>query len=273
MEKRMSAALDLCEDVMSAYEKKSKYSTRKTVLLSILSGIFIALGAYVSSIAAYSFENSSAAKLAAGAVFPVGFLLVILVGTDLFTGNTLLMLDFYDKRVTAFTVAKNLALVFLGNFIGAVFIASLVYLSGFFNTNAHLVDYAFKVASGKCALSPVNIFFSGIGCNILVCGTIWMSIAAKDIIGKAFVGFFGVFVFVVTGFEHCVANMYYLSIASFLKLNSSIASLSTIGQERIDSITILNILKNLLFSTTGNVVGGGVLLGGLLYIAFVKEKH
>ncbi len=273
MEKRMSAAMELCEDVMTAYEKKSKYSVRKTAILAILSGIFIALGAYASSIAAYSFENSSAAKLAAAVVFPVGLALVIIIGTDLFTGNTLMLVSMYDKRVTAKAVMRNLIIVFLGNLVGAVLFTVLVYLSGFFNTNAHLIDYALKVASTKTSLSPVNMFFSGVGCNIIVCGTIWMSIAAKDIIGKSFISFLGVFAFVVTGFEHCVANMYYLSISLIIKSNPNIVALSTLAKEKIDAITIGHVLTNILFSTTGNLIGGGVILGGLLYIAFCKENH
>lgn len=273
MEKRMSAALDLCEDVMTAYEKKSKYSVRKTLILALLSGMFIAVGAYASSIAAYSFESSSAAKIASAVAFPIGLVLIIIIGTDLFTGNTLMLVPMYDKRVTANTVVKNLTMVFLGNLVGAVLISLLVYLTGVFNTNEHLIDYALKVASNKTSLSPVNVLFSGIGCNLLVCGTIWMSIAAKDIIGKSFISFFGIFVFVITGFEHCVANMYYLSISLFIKADPNILALSTLAQDKIDKITIPNVLMNLLFSTTGNILGGGVLLGGLLYMAFVKEKH
>jgi formate transporter len=269
MDNRMVKPVDICDEVIEVYSKKVQYSTLKSVVLGLLAGAFVAIGGFASSLASHSIENVGVSKFVAGAIFPVGLILVLLCGTDLFTGNVLLVVPLADKKIRLKQVIKNWIIIYLSNFIGAIIIALLIYNSGALDTNSYkLGGYALKVASTKASLTFTKALASGIMCNIIVCLAVWISYAAKDVVGKIMAIWFPIMAFVVAGFEHSVANMYYFTIALLAKSNGEYLKAYNLSQEKIAHIDIIHILENLLPVTLGNIIGGGLFVGLAFWLAF-----
>lgn len=260
MNKSMLTPVEITEYVEGVGIKKANNKTVQTILLAILAGVFIALGAYGSSVASHSIDNVGLQKVVAGTVFPVGLMLVLICGAELFTGNSLLSIAWAEKKITTSQMLKNWVLVFIGNFIGAILIAVLVNAAGLLNTG-NVGGYAIKVAATKANLGFGAALASGVLCNVIVCLSVWGSYAAKDVTGKVLMGFFPIFAFVIAGFEHCVANMYYFSIGLLAKMNPVFVEASHVAPEKLENLNILGVFKNLLPVTLGNIIGGAVLIG------------
>ena len=167
-------------------------------------------------------------------------------------------------------------LVYLGNFVGGFATAALMYLSGQFNySSGRLGAYTIKVALGKVSLTPVQGITSGILCNILVCAAVLMAMAAKDVTGKLWASFFVIMPFVTGGFEHCVANMYYITAGLMAKCNPAYvaSALDTYGLNDLSALSIKGFLiNNLVPVTIGNIIGGSVCIGLTMYYLNYKEK-
>lgn len=269
MDKRMLKPVDICDEIIEVYSKKVKYPILKSVILGMLAGAFVAMGGFASSLASHSVDNVGLSKFIAGAIFPVGLMLVLLCGTDLFTGNVLLVVPFADKKIKLSQVVKNWIIIYFSNFIGAIIIAFLIYSSGLLDTNSYkLGGYALKVASTKATLTFSKALASGILCNIIVCLAVWMSYAAKDIAGKILAIWFPIMAFVVSGFEHSVANMYYFTIALFAKANTEYIKAYNLPLEKVAHIDFVHILNNLIPVTLGNIIGGGLFVGLAFWVAY-----
>ena len=255
--------------------KKVKKRKRTQLLLGFLAGMFIAFAAYSGTMAMHSVQSVGPARVLGGAIFPVGLMLVIFLGAELFTGNCLISMAVFDKKVRLWDMFKNLAVVFIANLLGALFIVVLCYLSGLWDTSAGLLGaYTLNTALTKATLSPVSALASGILCNILVCGSILVMTMSTDMTGKIWGIFFTILAFVVCGFEHSVANMYYLTAGLFAKLNPKYIDIAmeTYGltKEQIDSLNILNCLESTLFVSIGNMIGGMVFVAAIFFIIFRK---
>lgn len=269
MEKRMVKPIDICDEIIEVYSKKVQYPIIKSVILGFLAGAFIAIGGFASSLASHSIENVGLSKFVAGAIFPVGLILVLLCGTDLFTGNILLVVPFADKKIRFRQVILNWIIIYFSNFLGAIIIAYLIYSSGLLDTNSYKMGgYALKVAANKGALTFSKALSSGIMCNIVVCLAVWISYAAKDVAGKILAIWFPVMAFVVSGFEHSVANMYYFTIALLAKTNGEYAAAYNLSQDKLAHIDFIHIVKNLLPVTLGNIIGGGLFVGLAFWMAY-----
>lgn len=250
---------------------ETKAKAKNTVILgkSILAGMMIALGAACSNVAVHSIEDVGIARFVAGLVFPVGLMMVIVLGAELFTGDCLMIMGVMAKRITPLQLFKTLLLVYIGNFIGGILLSLAIFLSGQLNyTNGRLGAYTIKVALGKVSVTPVQAIASGILCNILVCAAVLMAIASKDITGKLLASFFVIMLFVTGGFEHCVANMYYITAGLLAKTNGKyVTALADIYG--ITDVTNLNVgrmlVTNLLPVTIGNIIGGSLCVGVALY--------
>lgn len=245
---------------------------------AMLAGMMIGMGAAASSVAAHSVANVGLARLTAAVVFPVGLMMVILLGAELFTGDCLMALGVAEKHISVADCIRVLVLVFLGNFAGALIFTALVYCSGQLDYSAGgLGAYTIKVAYGKATLPFGKAFTSGILCNILVCAAVLMAICAKDISGKLLVSFFVIMLFVTAGFEHCVANMYYITAGLFCKMNSDYVnkSMELYGytEAQLSQLSWGSFLiKNLIPVTLGNIVGGICCIGlPLLYLNREKK--
>lgn len=255
-----------------AAKGKTELSFIRMILLGIFAGMFIACGASASSVAMHNIANVGLARLVAGAIFPVGLMMIVFVGGELFTGDCLMIMGCMHGKISAWRMIKVLIVVFLSNFIGAVLVAVLVNSSGQFHYSSDLMGaFTVKVAVGKLNMSFGAAFASAIMCNIFVCLAVLMATAAKDISGKVWAIFFPIMAFVVSGYEHCVANMYYVPAGIFASGNSAYleAAQSAYGYTaaQLDSLTWGNfLLKNLLPVTLGNVVGGMLFVGLPLYL-------
>jgi formate/nitrite transporter len=198
------------------------------------------------------------------------------VGGELFTGNCLLFMDVLGKRVSAAACARDLIVVYLSNLAGALIIDTLIYFSGNLDySNGLLGAYAIKVAVGKVAITPLKAVTSGILCNIIVCIAILMAGAATDIAGKVWGIFFPIMAFVVGGFEHCVANMFYIPLGIMASHNSTYAAIAMesygITQEQLDSLTVLHSLNNFIPVTIGNIIGGMIFVGLPYFLVYKKN--
>jgi len=204
MEQHFNTPAEVIDNNMKAGEGKAHLPLGKMILLGIMAGAFIALGGATSSTAAHAIDNVGLARFVAGIIFPVGLMIIVFVGGELFTGNCLIVMDVVGKKVTWFECIRNLIVVYFSNLIGALIIDTLIYFSGNLDyTGGLLGAYAIKVAVGKVGISPLKGITSGILCNILVCIAILMAAAATDIVGKIWAIFFPIMAFVVGGFEHC----------------------------------------------------------------------
>lgn len=240
------------EEYIKIGEGKTKKKLWQVFVLAIFAGMFIALAGYFATVVSYTIEIKSVAKLLSGLVFPIGLILVILLNTELFTGNNLLVMPLFDKKISFNDMIINWGIVYLGNFIGALLVAVLVYFSGI-KGNDLLVNAFVNITNTKISFTFIQALILGFFCNFLVCIAVFLGVTEKDKVAKLIMIFLPVFMFVALGFEHSIANMYYLS-QGFL--------LSNIGAGEI-------LLNNILPVTIGNILGG-VAVGCYLY--FVRNK-
>ena len=265
--------VDFAED---AGVKKASFPFERTMLLSFMAGVFIALASVGSNIISHNIEDIGLAKYLAGLIFPSGLILVVVAGAELFTGNNLISVALLAGKVKWSKYLGNLSLVWLGNLIGSVFIALLIYMSGQLDYSEGLLGaYTIKVASTKTSLSFTQAFTSGILCNLLVCLAVWMSYAAKDIAGKVLAIFFPIWLFIASGYEHSVANMYYLSAGLMAKSSSSFAIKAAneleVSSDILNNLSIVNAFTdNLIPVTLGNLVGGALFIGAWYWWAYKR---
>lgn len=257
---------------MAAAKSKTTLPLCRLILLGIFAGMFIACGASASSVAMHNISNVGLARLVAGSIFPVGLMMIVFVGGELFTGDCLMIMGCLHGQFPAWRMIKVLTVVFFSNFIGAALIAVLVKASGQYHyTNDLLGAFTIKVAVGKLTMSFGAAFASGILCNVFVCIAVLMAAASKDIAGKVWAIFFPIMAFVVSGYEHCVANMYYIPAGIFAAADSSYVKAAETAYgytaSQFELLTWGNfVTKNLIPVTLGNIVGGMIFVGLPLYL-------
>ncbi|MDR0397946.1 MAG: formate/nitrite transporter family protein [Candidatus Nomurabacteria bacterium] len=265
---------ELTEANMDGAVAKVGGSTWRLLLLGVAAGLFIGIGAVASSTAAHAMGDAGLARLVSGLVFPIGLCMVVLLGAELFTGNSLMVTAALSGKITWRGLLRNWTLVFVGNFIGAVSLAALMAYFGQLSIGGGaLAVYTTKVAVAKASLPWANAFVLGIFCNILVCAAVYMGLSAKDIAGKVLALFLPIIAFVTAGFEHCVANMYYIPAGIFANLNSVYSELiagAGIGTAALNWGAFL--WNNLLPVTLGNIVGGAI-MGLIMYYGHVYGKR
>ena len=209
MDSRFNSPAEIASLVSKSGVTKSMLSLPKMILLGLMAGAFIAFGGAASDVAMHGVADVGLARVVAGVIFPVGLMLVVFTGSELFTGNCLMIIPTLEKKIKVASMLRNLVTVYISNFVGAMIIDLLIFFSGQLNySNGGLGAFTIKVALAKTTINPVTAIISGILCNILVCLAIVMATGATDAIGKIFGVFFPICAFVVCGFEHCVANMF-----------------------------------------------------------------
>ena len=259
--------------------KKVKTKPLNQFILGILAGAFIAFASEGSNMAAFNLfakpETYGLGKALAGVVFATGLMLVIIAGGELFTGNTLITIGVLEKKIKLKDMLSNWFFVYLGNFVGAVFIAYMMNMSGLFNSGDNMLGgITLKIAAYKTHLTFSQAFYLGIMCNWLVCIAVWMSYGAKDIIGKCFAIFFPISLFITSGFEHSIANMYYIPAGILAKSNASWVEASGLTAEKLAHLNWNTfITKNLVPVTIGNIVGGVILVAGVYRFTYYKNSE
>ena len=274
----MSAPLKLLTpaQTVSAYAEngaqKAGAPALKLLLLGILAGFLIGMGAAVANTGAHALESASAARIAAGLLFPFGLGIIILIGAELYTGNCMIPVSLLERKCSLRGMLRNWFWVYLGNFIGAGLLAISCARFGQLDISGGLLAvYTIKVGIAKCGLSFAAGVIMGIFCNLLVCLGVLCSLAARDVAGRILGAYIPVAFFVICGFEHCVANMYFIPAAILAAGTPEYAALAAAAGLDISVLTWSNfIFKNLIPVTIGNTLAGAGLIT-LLWYAHIKK--
>jgi formate transporter len=272
--------------------RKAEAPALQLFVLAILAGGFIAYGAIfattiISGDAAIKAADGSMAfmaaapfgvtKLLAGLVFCLGLILVIISGAELFTGNNLIVMAWASGKVSTSGLLRNWIIVYLGNFVGSIGVAVMLVLSKQYTFGAGAVGLtALNIANGKVNLDFVPAIFLAIFCNALVCLAVWMTFSARSTIDKIAVIIFPITGFVAAGFEHSIANMYFISVALFIKQYAGPDFWQVIGKTPADYASLTwgsFLVNNLLPVTIGNIIGGGVLVAAAYWMIFLRPKN
>lgn len=242
---------------------KDNYSAKKILILAFMAGAYISFGGLLSLVVGggmpgIAAENPGLAKLIFGAAFPVGLMMVVMAGAELFTGNNAYFMPNVLSGKQKWTAPlRNWGLVYLGNFVGAIFVAYFItYLTGIVHSDP-FAEALEKIAIGKTSNPFYKTFLKGIGANWLVCLALWMGMSATQTSGKIMGIWWPVMTFVALGFEHSIANMFFIPLAIF---------------EGVDVTWADFIVKNLIPATLGNIVGGAFFVGSLYWWAYGKTE-
>ena len=271
---------EITEATIQTGIKKSKMTILNMIILGILAGAFIAFAAEGSNMAAFNLlakpETYGLGKVLAGAVFGTGLMLVLIAGGELFTGNTMIIAGVLEKKVSIKAMLKNWLFVYVGNFIGSIFIVYMMNQSGLFSSGDSMLGaVTIKIAAYKVGLTFTQAFFLGIMCNWLVCLAVWMAYGAKDMTGKIFAIFFPIWLFITSGFEHSVANMYYIPAGIMAKGNKTLTDAAAVLGVTPEKLNHLNwetfFINNLIPVTLGNIVGGGIFVAAVYWFVYIRS--
>ncbi|MEA3313053.1 MAG: formate/nitrite transporter family protein [Caldisericota bacterium] len=265
----------IAEKMSAAGQKKVVTPAGKFFTLAILAGAFIAFGAELSIMIGHQTGlGVGVTKLLAGSVFSVGLMLVIIAGSELFTGDNLIVIAALERKIRWSQVLNRWMLVYLGNFVGSILLAAIMFGTGLWLTNGGLVGAtALNIANAKVNLTFMQALMRGIGCNWLVCLAVWMAISAKDIAGKILAIYFPIMAFVASGFEHSVANMFFIPYGLFLKGSPAVVDATGKAASAFSNLTWGNfVTKNLVPVTIGNIIGGALFVGMLYWYIYLKKE-
>ncbi|GAB1470030.1 formate transporter FocA [Chloroflexota bacterium] len=270
--------------------RKAEMPAFTMFMLAILAGAFISLGALFATTTAAGGMSVTAAdgsvafttglpygitRLLTGLVFSLGLILVVVGGAELFTGNNLIVMAWASGKVTTRGLLRNWGIVYAGNFIGSIGTAILMFFSKQYTFGSDVVGItALKIAVGKCQLDFVQAIALGILCNGLVCLAVWMTYSARTTLDKIAAIIFPITAFVAAGFEHSVANMYFIPYALLVK-GFDPAYIAKVGDKvpNLDALTWQAFfIKNLLPVTIGNIIGGVMLVAAIYWVVFLRGK-
>lgn len=255
--------------------QKAESPRRATFTLAVLAGAFIALGAVFATTVATGTSVSlpfGAARLLVGIAFCLGLILVIVGGAELFTGNNLIIMAWANRRVSTLGLLRNWVIVYAGNLVGALGTVALMFLSRqYTGAGGALGSTALSIAAGKVNLGVIEAIFLGVMCNILVCLAVWLSFSARSTLDKIAAVLFPITAFVAAGFEHSVANMYFVPIGLAIKyFDPTFAAGTGLSLSRL---TLGNFLAaNLLPVTVGNIIGGSVFVAAVYWLVYLRGK-
>ena len=279
---RMKKQMDLLlppEMALTAEEigvSKTNMGVVKTIILAILAGAFIAFGCMFSTTVmsgnsiGYGFN-----RLVGGFAFSIGLILVIISGAELFTGNNLIIMAWANKKINTKRLLRNWILVYTGNALGALLMVMLIFMSRYPLGGKGAVGLSImNIAEAKCSFSFLQSISLGILCNILVCLAVWMSYSATDVTGKIMAILFPVTAFVSCGFEHSIANLYFIPLGLTMKEFGGEAFWQQIQKSPTDfsHIDAFHFFwHNLIPVTIGNIIGGAVLVGGVYGFVYLRK--
>jgi formate transporter FocA len=254
---------------------KAEMSFLDTLMLAVMAGSFIALGAvFATTIAAgqAGIIPYGITKMLIGLVFSLGLILVIVAGAELFTGNNLIMMAWASKKVSTLQVLRNWGIVYLGNFIGSIMLVVLMFLSKQYTFGGGAIgSTALSIANAKVNLEFTQALVLGILCNLLVCLAVWLTFSARSTTDKILAVIFPITAFVAAGFEHSVANMFFVPMGIIIKTFDPAFAAST-GLDLANLTWNSFLLHNLLPVTIGNIIGGSVLVAGVYWMIYLRNE-
>jgi formate/nitrite transporter len=245
-----------------------------TFVLSILAGAFIAMGAMLATVVLTgSTLGFGPTRWLSGFSFALGLILVVVGGAELFTGNNLIVMSWVGRRISFGQVLRNWAIVYAGNLLGALSVVLLLHFGDWWKTgDGGIGATALGIAASKAGLPFATAFFRGILANALVCLAVWLAMAGRTVVDKVLAMLFPVAAFVAGGFEHCIANMYFIPAGLLLKGRPEAVAASGLSPEKLAGLDLGGFLNNLAASTLGNIVGGAALVGLVYWFVYLRDK-
>ena len=256
---------EIAERVENVGVTKANLPLLSMAALGVLAGGFIGLGGMFFTLVVSDASLSFAAtRVLGGVAFSLGLILVVVAGAELFTGNNLLVMAWVSGRVSTARFAENLIIVYLANLVGAAGLAVLVALSNHWKMgDSAIAKAAVNLAAAKCSLPFGEAFFKGVLCNVLVCLAVWLAMAGRNVSDKILAVVFPIAAFVAAGFEHSVANMYFIPLGIFLREHVTPSTVLS-----LDSLDWLGFARNLIPVTLGNLVGGAGMVGFVYWVIY-----
>ncbi|MBL8155002.1 MAG: formate/nitrite transporter family protein [Anaerolineae bacterium] len=274
---RLDALLpsEIAERASTVGVKKAGMSVINIFMLAVLAGGFVSLGALfatVSTAGAGGILPYGLARVIYGLVFCLGLILVIVAGAELFTGNMLITMAWASGKVTTRALLRNWIIVYAGNLVGALVTAGLVFFSGQYRFGDGVIGQAMlNIAAHKVEYGFVQAVALGILCNALVCIAIWLTLGAHTTTDKILAILFPISAFAAIGFEHSIANMYFIPMGLFInQFDPAFAAASGID---LAHLTLSGFLNNLIPVTIGNIIGGVVMVGGVYWFVYLREHR
>jgi formate/nitrite transporter len=256
---------EIAERVETIGVAKARLPLLSQLTLGVLAGGFIGLGAlYFTLVISDASLSFAAGRLLGGVAFSLGLILVVVAGAELFTGNNMLVMAWAGGRITTYELLRNWLLIYSANFVGALGLVLLVLWSQQWRMNGDAVSItAVKIAAAKAALPFWEAFFKGILCNVLVCLAAWLALAGRSVVDKIFAIVFPISAFVAAGFEHSVANMYFIPLGILVQDHLPTSGLPTVYWT--------GLISNLIPVTLGNIIGGGVMVAAVYFLVYRRR--
>lgn len=280
------APAEIAAKAVESGKVKANMPIGKMILLGILAGSYIAFAANAALTAGAGWPaewaTSGLNSICFAAAFTVGLILVVIAGSELFTGNTMfLTMSTLERQSTWGQLAKNWLIVFIANFIGSMILVAIIYYGNApFAADGTLSAYGAKmvtVAKNKLSFTWQAAFVRAIGCNWLVCLAVWLGLSAKDIAGKILAIFFPIFTFVLSGFEHSVANMFFIPMGLVTAATHPEATATALNLTSGDVGSLFTwsnfVSANLIPVTLGNIVGGAIFVAAVYWLVYVRKKR
>jgi formate transporter len=268
---------DMAKRVEQASVRKATLSWLSLLMLAILAGAFIALAAEFYTIVIFdSTLPAGITRLIGGLCFSLGLILVIVAGAELFTGNNLLIMGFASRVVSYKQVLRNWGFSLLGNLIGSISVVILMFFTNLWTMkNFMLGAKIVQIAAEKTNLTFIEGFSRGILCNALVCLAVWLCFSARTVISKISAIIFPITAFVASGFEHNIANMYFIPMGLLLKGNANVmnALKSALPDLNISNLNLYGFLGNIFAVTLGNIVGGAIMVGVVYWMIIILPER
>ena len=266
---------EMAQRVLRVGVAKANLLMADSLILAVLAGAFIGLGAAFATVATTDpGMGFGPTRILGGLTFSLGLILVVVAGAELFTGNNLVAMAWASRAITTGQVARNWILVYIGNFVGSVGTALLVYWSGTWALADNGVAMnALGIAAAKCDLTWAEAFVRGVLCNALVCLAVWLCNSARSVTDKILGIIWPITGFVALGFEHCIANMYFIPLGILLKADPGLAGTGATVGGNLDALTLQGLAHNLVPVTLGNIVGGTLLVAGVYWFAYLRPKN
>ena len=249
---------------------KARMPAYQLIALGMMAGVFISFGAmnFITVMA------QGLPRLVAAVSFCLGLILVIIAGAEMFTGNNLMAMAWAEKKITTQDVLRNWIWVYFTNLIGCLATVGMAYYSGIL----HTVDLGFGVQALKIAVAKTNLpwiqaFFRGLLCNALVCLAVWLCFSARSVTDRVIAIIFPISAFVNIGFEHCVANMFFIPMGMIAMTDPAIVTASNLAPEMLVHLNLVGFLNNLTAVTLGNIIGGTVLVSGMYSLVYLRGNR
>ena len=268
----LKSPVEVAKEACKASKVKAAWTVPQMLVLGILAGAYIALGGWLMTAVVFDAEayvGVGISKLIGGSVFGLGLILVIIGGAELFTGNCLMPIGAFNGCTPMRKILRAWFWVYIANYLGAALVACLIFFTGLFDGDVGVK--ALSIAAGKMSLPIGSAFARGILCNWLVVLAVWLSMASEDVISKIGSIYFPIMAFVASGFEHSIANMYFMTLGLLLKGNEALVASANLSEAQMAALSIGGFFHNLIPVTIGNIIGGVVFVALFYYVAYRHE--